>query len=94
MSQKYSVDEDLARRIIQCESNMYEGAINYNKNADGTIWSQDLHDFQINDFFHKSRMESLGLNYYDRWDSLEYGFMLLAQDGVRHWKASRYCWSK
>lgn len=71
---------------------MYEGATNENKRKDGTIWSIDSHDFQINNFYHEDAMTKLGLDYNDRWDALEYGFMLLKEQGTTPWKASKSCW--
>lgn len=70
---------------------MYGSAVNYNRLPDGTVWSEDRGPFQINDYFHKQTMESIGLNYYDQYDSLEYGFMLLSSQGVGPWKASARC---
>jgi hypothetical protein len=49
---------------------------------------------QINDYFHKDKMNSMGLDITNRYDSLRYGIMLLAQQGTQPWKASEWCWSK
>lgn len=89
----YGVDERLAREIIRCESEMYPGAVNENKRKDGTVWSRDWYDWQINDHFHMKDMTKMGFDFHDRFDSLEYGFILLSRDGTRHWNASRHCWS-
>lgn len=94
LSIKYSVASSTARAIIKCESSMYGEAINRNRLPDGTIWSSDYGPFQVNDYYHKDIMKELGLDIYNQWDSLEYGFMLLSRTGVEPWKASRGCWSK
>ena len=73
---------------------MYEDAINYNKDKNGNIWSIDKFDWQINNFYHEERMNELGFDYDDRWDSLEYGFILFEESGTKFWSASRGCWQK
>lgn len=88
---KYNVASSTARSIIYCESRMYGSAVNINRLPDGTPWSEDRGPFQINDYYHKATMENLGLNYYDQYDSLEYGFMLLSSQGVGPWYASSKC---
>ena len=94
LSVKYGVASSSARSIIKCESQMYGSAVNYNRLPDGTIWSEDRGPFQINNYFHKDAMSKLGLDYYDQWDSLEYGFILFSEQGSKPWEASRNCWSK
>lgn len=94
LSIKYGVASSTARAIITCESQMYGSAVNYNRLKDGSIWSEDRGPFQINDYFHKDTMTKLGLDYYNQYDSLEYGFILLSSQGVGPWKASRACWIK
>jgi hypothetical protein len=91
LSIKYNVDKKSVYAIITCESQMYGSAINYNRLPDGTVWSEDRFYFQINDYYHKDTMTRLGLDYYNQWDSLEYGFILLSTQGVGPWYASRNC---
>lgn len=91
LSVEYKVDEKLVRAIIKCESSMYGSAINHNK-IDGVVWSSDWGLMQINDYYHKDTMLKLGLDIKDEYDSLEYGIMLLANEGTKHWKASESCW--
>jgi hypothetical protein len=93
LSIKYHIASSTARAIIYCESRMYGSAVNHNRLKDGTIWSTDMYHFQINDYYHKDTMTRLGLDYYDQWDSLEYGFILLKDQGLTPWKASKGCWS-
>lgn len=94
LSVKYGVASSTARAVIKCESAMYGTAVNHNRLPDGTIWSSDFGNWQINDYFHKEDMDKLGLNIYNEWDSLEYGFILFKQQGLAPWSASRACWSK
>jgi hypothetical protein len=89
---KYGVSSSTAREIIKCESSMYSEAVNHNRLSDGTIWSSDRFHFQINDYYHEATMKRLGLDYYNQWDSLEYGFILLKEQGTKPWKASQKCW--
>ena len=94
LSLKYNVSSSTASVIMKCESQMYGSAINYNRRPDGTIWSEDRFHWQINDYYHKDSMSKLGLDYYNEWDSLEYGFILLSEQGLKPWKASAGCHSK
>ena len=92
LSIKYNVASSTARAIIYCESRMYGSAVNVNY-SNGVAWSIDSGPFQINDYYHKDTMTRLGLDYYNQWDSLEYGFILLKDQGLSPWKASKGCWS-
>ena len=92
LSAEYKVDEKLVREIIKCESSMYGNALNENKDENGIVWSVDRGLMQINDYWHKDTMIKLGLDIENEYDSLEYGIMLLAKEGTKHWKASSSCW--
>jgi hypothetical protein len=94
LSIKYNVSSTTAKAIIKCESTMYGKAINENIDSSGSVWSRDFGYFQVNDYYHESTMARLGLDIHDQWDSLEYGFMLLKEQGTKPWKASLPCWSK
>jgi hypothetical protein len=91
---KYSVASSTIRAVSKCESSMYGSAINYNYRKDGTLHSIDKGYLQINNLYHEARMNQLGLNWNDEWDSLEYGFMLMAEQGLQPWSASKSCWTK
>jgi len=93
-SNEYSVDEVLVRKIIKCESSMYGGAINHNKDSQGNIWSTDFGLLQVNDYFHEATMKRLGLDIRNQDDSLRYGFILLSTQGTKPWSASKFCWNK
>lgn len=94
LSIKYNVSSSTAKAIISCESSMYAKAINENVDKDGIVWSRDYGWWQVNDYYHEDTMTKLGLDIYDQWDSLEYGFILLKSQGTKPWKASLQCWSK
>ena len=89
---KYDQDEALARRIMACESTMYHGAVNENKDKDGKVWSRDFGRWQINDFFHAKTASAMGLNIHDPADNLEYGFWLMSKQGTKPWYSSKKCW--
>lgn len=84
---KYNQDETLARRIIKCESSN-------NAHATGTraVVGQDIGYWQINSYFHEKPALKMGYDIYNWEDNLEYGFILLSNEGTRPWNASRYCW--
>lgn len=90
----YKVDESLAREIIRCESRIYKKATNENLDKNGNIWSKDHGYWQINDYWHEETAKKLGFNIYDEWDNLEYGFILISQQGTSPWSASKGCWDK
>ena len=95
LSLKYKVSEPLARKIISCEGKMYKtrgNNINYDKK--GVAWSEDVGWWQLNDYYHKQTALKKGLDIYNEWDNLEYGFWLLSTSGTSPWNASKYCWNK
>ena len=92
LAKQYTVDEKLVREIIKCESQLYGGAINHNKDKGGKIWSSDWGYLQINDYFHEKTMNKMGFDIHNQWDSLEYGFILISKEGYTPWKASKTCW--
>jgi hypothetical protein len=94
LSIKYGVASSTIRAIAKCESSLYGSAVNYNRRANGEVWSIDKGYLQINNFYHEARMTELGLDWNNEWDSLEYGFMLMAEQGLSPWSASKSCWSK
>ena len=93
LSSKYGVNEKLAREIIKCESLIYgQDAENKNYDKYGNHWSTDWGYFQINDYWHEKPAKKLGYDIYDWKGNLEYGFLLISRDGLRHWSASKWCW--
>lgn len=92
---KYKQDEDLARRIIWCESRNNKDAIGYNYNKEGLIWSKDISYWQINNYWHEEDAKKLGYDINEWVEGLEYGFIILKRDGsIKHWRASVNCWDK
>jgi len=86
LSYKYGVSEQDARSIIKCESEFKIDAFNINK--DRTL---DYGLFQINTYWHLKSSRKLGMDIFTARGNLEYGFYLLANDGVKHWKSSNAC---
>jgi len=95
LSKEYKVNEILVRNIIDCEGKIYGYKDNKNiSTTTGKVWSTDHGPMQINDYWHESTMKKLGLDINNRYDSLKYGIMLLAQEGTKPWNASKWCWNK
>lgn len=91
LSNQYGIDENLVRRIIQCESGFVKHAVGINY-RNGVAWSKDIGLGQINDYYHQDTMSRLGLDIYTPKDNLEYMFVLLKEDPSVHYKASSGCW--
>ena len=91
---KYEIASSTIRAVSKCESQMYGEAINRNRLPDGTIWSSDFGPLQINDYYHEAVMTNLGLDIHNQYDSLEYGVMMMKEQGLKPWSASSRCWSK
>ena len=91
---KYHKDPILAKLVIKCEGLLYKTKGN-NKNYDkyGKVWSEDVGWWQINNYYHEATANKLGLNIYNDWDNLEYGFILWDKVGLSAWSASKSCWS-
>jgi hypothetical protein len=92
LSLKYEISSAIVRAVSKCESSMYGSAINHNRLPDGTIWSSDFGPLQVNDYYHEAVMTSLGLDIHNQYDSLEYGIMMMKEQGLSPWSASRKCW--
>lgn len=93
LANKYEQDEMLARAIIKCESLQYgHEAKNENVDKNGNVWSSDWGWWQINDYYHEENALEAGYDVINnKWDNLEYGFILLSEQGRNPWKASRSC---
>jgi len=91
---KYKVNETLARKIISCEGKMYKKLGNNQNYKNGKVWSTDVGFWQINDYFHQATAKKMGLNIYNDWGNLEYGFWLFSKEHTKPWLASFGCWSK
>lgn len=89
VAEKYGVEPELALAIIKCESQMKTDAI-----GTKAVVGKDYGLLQVNSYWHRKTMEKMGLDIERPSDSLEYGMMLLAKEGTRHWDSSKYCWSK
>lgn len=89
LSIQYNIDEDLARRIIQCESQFVEDAVGRD-----AVVGTDHSYWQFNSHYWEQDMLERGWDIYDPQDNLEAGFWLLSRDGTKHWNASKGCWQR
>lgn len=94
LAEKYNQDKDLALAIIKCEGQAYKSIGNNKNYKNGQVWSTDIGWWQINDYYHEKSAQKLGLDIYNEIDNLEYGFVLLKEQGTQPWSASKDCWSK
>lgn len=87
LAKKYGQNETLARRIIWCESKNFA-------HATGTlaVVGKDIGYWQINSYYHERTAARRGFNIYSWDENLEYGFILLKEQGTLPWTASRHCW--
>ena len=88
----YNVNATVAKAIISCESQNNPNATRKNYNKEGRLWSEDHSYWQINDYYHQSTMEKMGLDILNPLDNLKYGMYLLKTQGTTPWKASIKCW--
>lgn len=94
LAAKYKQSETLARAIIACEAKQYgSGASNKNYDKEGVWWSTDWGWWQINDYWNEKPAAKRGFDIYDKWDNLEYGFIMLKEQGTAPWNASKGCWA-
>lgn len=89
LSYEYMVDEQLARRIIMCESSFNPDARNYNAKV-----GVDIGYFQINSHYWEAKMLEMGWDIYNPYDNLRAGFWLLSKQGTQPWFWSKHCWEK
>jgi len=89
LSKKYEIKiaSSTIKEIIKCESEMY-GDVEPNVNKNGTT---DHGWLQINTV-HKPEMKKRGLDITNKWDSLEFGFILMERNGLSDWYSSKDCW--
>lgn len=86
LSEKYTVNAELALKIIGCESQ-------FQAHATGSpVIGEDIGYFQINTYFHQTTAENMGLNLFNWRDNLEYGFWLLSTSGTAPFLWSQDCW--
>jgi soluble lytic murein transglycosylase-like protein len=87
LSVKYGVDENLAKRIIYCESGNKPQAKRYNTND--TI---DYSYWQINNYWWEKELAKKGWDIKIPEQNLEAGFYLLSNYGSKLWNWSKHCW--
>jgi hypothetical protein len=89
----YFADEPIMSAIAQCESHYHQYA------ADGSIYrgkvnNQDVGVMQINEHYHASTAEKLGLDLYTIQGNVAYAQYLYEKQGTAPWVSSEPCWSK
>lgn len=93
LAKKHGQSEELAREIIRCESKNHANAKNDNYDKQGNYWSSDHGYWQINDYYNRATAKARGYDI-DIWqENLEYGFIMLKEQGTQPWKSSAYCWN-
>lgn len=87
LAEKYAQKEEVAKKIIWCESRNNPRAIN-----EKAVVGVDVGYWQINTHFWEAEMLRRGWNIHDEWDNLEAGFWLIKEQGTRPWNWSKHCW--
>lgn len=82
----------ILQKIAWCESK------NKQYNADGTVHRgvqnrQDVGKFQINEHYHLTTSQKLGIDIYTLEGNTEYALYLYKINGTRDWNWSKWCWS-
>jgi soluble lytic murein transglycosylase-like protein len=85
-SKEYGVSEEMARKIIFCESSNNPYAVNKHTDV-----GEDIGYFQINTYYHQKKAKELGFDIFNPVDNLAYGFWLIKHEGTRHWSSSSAC---
>jgi len=88
-SEKYEVNEKLARDIIYCESRFKPYALNTK-----AVVGEDVGLFQLNSHYWQEIMALNGWNIYNIEDNIEAGMWLLSKSGSAPWLWSEHCWSR
>ncbi len=84
-------DAPIMHKIAYCESR------NRQFNPDGSVIrgvvnSRDVGIFQINEKYHLSDSQKMGLNIHTVEGNLEYAKYLYEKQGTRPWNSSKPCW--
>ncbi len=79
----YSIDSELVRDIVECESGGLITAINHNTNG-----TTDRGLMQINTVH-----QTGALDMFNPEDNLEFGLRLMKEQGTRPWNSSKHFWN-
>lgn len=87
----YFSDAPIMQRIAYCESR------NRQFDTDGSVFrgvvnNKDVGVFQINEKYHLSDSQKMGINIHTVDGNLEYAKYLYEKQGTRPWSSSRPCW--
>lgn len=74
---------------MYCESHLRPHAVGTEAKvgSDHSYW-------QINSYYHEKSARAEGYDIYDPEENLEYGFILLKEQGVQPWVHSSRCWKQ
>ena len=89
----YFSDMPILAEVARCESEYRQ----FDKNGQvlrGVVNSQDVGVMQINEKYHLSTAQKLGLNLYTLEGNMAYARYLYETQGTRPWNYSSACWSK
>lgn len=86
-------DAPIMANIAYCESNYRQF------NTDGSVLrgrvnSKDVGLFQINEYYHLTTAQKLGIDIYTTEGNLQYGRYLYETQGTSPWIHSKPCWGK
>jgi hypothetical protein len=86
-------DDPILIEIARCESSFRQ----YDENGEilrGKVNKSDVGIMQINEYYHKERIERLGVDPETIEGNLAYAKWLYEKEGGQPWKASSSCWNK
>lgn len=86
----YFADIPVMQKIAWCESKFRH------RDAEGAvvrgIVKSDVGVMQINEYYHRTTAERMGLELYDLEDNMAYARALYTKEGTRPWSSSEHCW--
>ena len=91
-AQEIGIDSRVAMKIAFCEST-YRQFNSQGQVLRGENNPNDVGVFQINEKFHQEKSAALGFNIYTTEGNIDYALWLIKNEGSRHWKWSRRCWT-
>lgn len=89
----YFKETPLLAEIAKCESR-FTHLGKSGRVLRGELTAEDVGVMQINEFYHDTRAEKLGLNLYTLDGNLAYAKWLYAKEGTAPWASSGKCWKK
>lgn len=78
-------DYKILNKVVECESGW---------DTEATSTTKDQGIFQLNLPSHLETSKTLGYNIFNWRDNIRYGVELYKAQGLKPWKASRFCWHR